>query len=193
MHEYFKKNQRGGASSLSRYSAELGTIAYKTYNSNMKKYSFRKGFTLAEVLITLAIVGIVAALTIPTLVNKIQEAHFHAKWKECYALLNNSFKMVVAENPRMVVSDVDSFFPTSDFIEAILKHLYVEDTCGISNAYDSKICDAYYRKPYWVGTYNIYSYYKTLSGSTLNAYDFCNKAALLRNGAVVYIGGLWSR
>ena len=32
-------------------------------------------FTLAEVLITLGIIGIVAAMTIPTLVSKIQEAH----------------------------------------------------------------------------------------------------------------------
>ena len=34
----------------------------------MKNYSSRKGFTLAEVLITLAIIGVVAAMTIPVLV-----------------------------------------------------------------------------------------------------------------------------
>ena len=44
------------------------------YNSNMKNYSSRKGFTLAEVLITLAIIGIVAAITIPTISKNIQQA-----------------------------------------------------------------------------------------------------------------------
>ncbi len=33
----------------------------------------RKGFTLAEVLITLGIIGIVAALTLPSLIQKYQE------------------------------------------------------------------------------------------------------------------------
>ncbi len=30
-----------------------------------------KGFTLAEVLVTLAVIGVVASLTIPTLINNI--------------------------------------------------------------------------------------------------------------------------
>ena len=33
----------------------------------------KKGFTLAEVLITLAIIGVVAALTVPTVVHKYQQ------------------------------------------------------------------------------------------------------------------------
>ena len=70
----------------------------------MRNYSLQKGFTLAEILIALGIIGVVAAMTIPTLISSIQEANFHAKWKECYAVLNNAFKMVVAENPRMVVA-----------------------------------------------------------------------------------------
>ena len=40
----------------------------------MKRYEKeKKGFTLAEVLITLAIIGIVAAMTIPTLVENAQK------------------------------------------------------------------------------------------------------------------------
>lgn len=31
--------------------------------------SFSKGFTLAEVLLTIGIIGIVAAITIPTIIN----------------------------------------------------------------------------------------------------------------------------
>ncbi len=150
---------------------------------------------MAEVLITLGIIGIVAAMTIPTLVSKIQEAHFHAKWKECYAILNNAFKMTVAENPRMVVTTPENYNPSKEFIDAMLSHLQVVDTCAALTSYDKNLCDNYshYKdsqiKYKWSGTANMYSRYKTLSGGKLNAYDFSNKAALLKNGASIYFGG----
>ena len=140
----------------------------------------------------------VAALTIPTLISNIQEAHFHAKWKECYAILNNAFKMVVAENPRMIASNINSYEQTKEFIDAMLSHLNVVETCGQFTNWDSNLCDNYsnYRdeqvKYKWSGIANIYSRYTTLSGAKLNAYDFGSKAALLKNGASIYFGGLWS-
>ena len=36
----------------------------------------KNAFTLAEVLITLGIIGIVAAITIPTLINNVQDAQY---------------------------------------------------------------------------------------------------------------------
>ena len=48
----------------------------------MKNYSSRKGFTLAEVLITIGIIGVVAALTIPTLIKNYQEKVMVSKVKQ---------------------------------------------------------------------------------------------------------------
>jgi prepilin-type N-terminal cleavage/methylation domain-containing protein len=42
----------------------------------------KKGFTLAEVLITLSIIGVVAALTIPTLTKSFEETRCKAAFKE---------------------------------------------------------------------------------------------------------------
>jgi prepilin-type N-terminal cleavage/methylation domain-containing protein len=39
-----------------------------------KEVCMKKGFTLAEVLITIAIIGIVAALTIPSVIINYQKA-----------------------------------------------------------------------------------------------------------------------
>ena len=39
-------------------------------------------FTLAEVLVTLAIVGIIASITIPALLNNIQEKELKTAWKK---------------------------------------------------------------------------------------------------------------
>ena len=39
----------------------------------MEKYMIRNGFTLAEVLITLGVIGIVAALTIPNVTSQYRK------------------------------------------------------------------------------------------------------------------------
>ena len=58
----------------------------------------RKGFTLAEVLITIGIIGIVAALTIPTLIGNYQKKKIATIVKEEYSKLNLTLKNAEAEN-----------------------------------------------------------------------------------------------
>ena len=53
-------------------------------------------FTLAEVLITLAIIGVVAAMTIPSLVQKYQERETVTRVKKAYSVLNSAYKMALA-------------------------------------------------------------------------------------------------
>lgn len=50
-----------------------------------------KGFTLAEVLITLGIIGVVAAITIPTLINNIQDAQFKSALKKEYSVFSGLY------------------------------------------------------------------------------------------------------
>ncbi len=59
----------------------------------MKK---RLGFTLAEVLITLGIIGVVAAMTIPTLMNQTGQAEFKTGLKKMVSALNQAVTMNVA-------------------------------------------------------------------------------------------------
>ena len=59
----------------------------------MKK---RFGFTLAEVLITLGIIGVVAAMTIPTLIQNTSSTKFSAQFKKTLATLNNAAEMAQA-------------------------------------------------------------------------------------------------
>ena len=62
----------------------------------MNKDSFAKikGFTLAEVLITLTIIGVIAAMTVPTLYTKYQKYTFVVGLKKAYATLQNAVKMI---------------------------------------------------------------------------------------------------
>ena len=52
------------------------------------------GFTLAEVLITLGIIGVVAALTIPMLLTKCQEQIIKNQLKKQYSVIQQALKIV---------------------------------------------------------------------------------------------------
>lgn len=70
-------------------------------NSTINKQTNLKlcnGFTLAEVLITLGIIGIVAAITIPALMKSTQDAEFKAAWKKTYSQASQAYAMAVNEN-----------------------------------------------------------------------------------------------
>ncbi len=57
----------------------------------------KKGFTLAEVLITLTIIGVVAALTIPTVVRNYQKQQTVVQLKKVYSALSNTTNLAIAE------------------------------------------------------------------------------------------------
>ncbi|CDE60479.1 putative type II secretion protein [Fusobacterium sp. CAG:439] len=56
----------------------------------------RYGFTLAEVLITLGIIGVVAAMTMPTLMNSTQGAQYKAAYKKALSALSQAVVLNVA-------------------------------------------------------------------------------------------------
>ena len=57
-----------------------------------------EGFTLAEVLITLGIIGVVAAMTLPTLIQNHQKQETIAKVQKIYTILNQALKQSELEN-----------------------------------------------------------------------------------------------
>lgn len=53
----------------------------------------KNGFTLAEVLITLGIIGVVAALTLPTVINRTKEAELINRTKRTVSVIQNAVLM----------------------------------------------------------------------------------------------------
>ena len=60
-------------------------------------FSVRFGFTLAEVLITLGIIGVVAAMTLPVVVGNYQKKVTAVKVKKFYSMFNQAFQMAQLE------------------------------------------------------------------------------------------------
>lgn len=93
----------------------------------------KKAFTLAEVLITLGIIGIVAAMTIPTLLTNIREKQTVSKLKQTYSMLSQAFKLVednggvlgdLAENDNISSKD-----RAAKFMDLLRPHLKILVDC----------------------------------------------------------------
>jgi competence protein ComGC len=69
---------------------EIKPITY-----NLKKFV---AFTLAEVLITLGIIGVVSAMTIPTLMSKYNKKVIETKLKEDYSIIQQVIKSNIAND-----------------------------------------------------------------------------------------------
>lgn len=72
------------------------------------------GFTLAEVLITLGVIGVVAAMSIPTLQAKIQRKIYGAKLIQTHAILTQGFKRYLATNEVDLLSETPAFDSVQD-------------------------------------------------------------------------------
>lgn len=58
----------------------------------------KKGFTLSEVLITLGIVGIIAAMTLPALLAKHRKVVIETSLKKFYTITNQAILRSVVDN-----------------------------------------------------------------------------------------------
>ena len=97
----------------------------------------KKAFTLAEVLITLGIIGVVAAMTIPTLISKYYEKQTVTKVIEIQSILSQALKLVEEEYDTPENWGLSTRYYTkedSEKIGEIMKHaLKISLDCGTSD------------------------------------------------------------
>jgi prepilin-type N-terminal cleavage/methylation domain-containing protein len=107
----------------------------------------RFAFTLAEVLITLGIIGIIAALTLPTLIQNAKEKATVAKVRETYSILSQAYKHAVAEygTPEGWYTGTGGMYdPQSHIDMATPMKQYMKlsaDCVGKEDTYTKKYCD----------------------------------------------------
>lgn len=136
-----------------------------------------KAFTLAEVLITLGIIGVVAALTMPSLIQKHKEKELAVGIRKLYADINNALRLSQVESD----GDIDYstvFNPNNTNYEsaiAFAKYFNGAKVCKDRNACKDLYHRIKYSKRYVAGT-----------GKAVDS-NLGNPAIILNNGAMLYI------
>lgn len=100
-------------------------------------YKQKKAFTLAEVLITLAVIGVVAALTLPTLIKNYEKQVYVTNLKKAYAELSQVFKLYIADEGVTDLSQTSLFSTDNNYTklnEILNKYFKVADLCYSSHA-----------------------------------------------------------
>lgn len=94
-------------------------------------------FTLAEVLITLGVIGIVAAISIPQVVVKYQKAQTLSQLKKVYSVLNNAYNKAILENGDITSWGLTGAENSSGLVSAyqtiLAPNLNIARYCGTNN------------------------------------------------------------
>jgi len=89
--------------------------------------SKKAAFTLAEVLITLGVIGVVAAITMPPLITNIQS---HVKAKR---IQNIEQKFSKATDKMLVLDGMNGYGSTMNFVNKLKDHLKIAKICDNDN------------------------------------------------------------
>ena len=135
-------------------------------------------FTLAEVLITLGIIGIVASMTIPTLMQKYYEHQTVSKLRETYSIISQALKQLEdeyggIESWGIKTYDEEAATILADRFKTVLK---VATDCGTVD--ENEHCFA--------------RSYKFLNGNSFDGYakdPMYYKITLLNGTSVIFKGG----
>ena len=88
----------------------------------------KAAFTLAEVLITLGIIGVVAAITIPGLINHYKAQRLRTQFLESYSIVQQVFKQMEADD----VSLDPTTYSVEEYPKVFGKYLKGATNCNIS-------------------------------------------------------------
>ena len=113
------------------------------YPSNLKSTTHnspkcKSAFTLAEVLITLGIIGVVAAITLPTLIQNYKKKVYVDSLKSGYSILNNGFRLMMSEEGVDDIEDTELF--------AVMKAVGADTDTVASEQAAAKVLSKYFQK-----------------------------------------------
>lgn len=136
------------------------------------------GFTLAEVLITLGIIGVVAAMTIPNLINNYKAHRLRSQFLKSYSTVQQVLKQMEVDDVSL---DISTYKENASFYKAFMKYLQAPFDCGYAEFIKNSPC--YHYIPY--GTDNAKPYVSLDGNSTVNGNWFDDGQIALQDGTLL--------
>jgi prepilin-type N-terminal cleavage/methylation domain-containing protein len=139
----------------------------------MHRHLFKRGFTLAEVLITLSIIGVISALMIPSFVKNMSNISNYQAMKVNYRNLSSASQLIINDNGGSIShGDLANSY---DLLTRYGKYLTFV-----------KICQT---KPVTNGCFNNPGTYAFDTGNliALTWDDAAESAAVLKNGSILFV------
>lgn len=143
----------------------------------------KKAFTLAEILITLGIIGVVASMTLPVLLNNSRNHEFQAALRTAYSEIQQGLNLMSADLGTTIVP---SDYPRSALYPIYKKYFRKIYDCGYATP-DPSLCMARASNQSDENNFNNDLTYKTYTGHTLWTNPFDDGQFVLSNGMLVLI------
>lgn len=102
------------------------TLAESVTHVDTPPNKVKFGFTLAEILITLGIIGVVAAMTIPNLIANNKAHRLKSQFLESYSIVQQVFKQMEADDVSLNPKD----YPTGQFYKTFMKYVQAPTDCN---------------------------------------------------------------
>jgi len=90
--------------------------------AQIAKFTRKQAFTLAEVLITLAIIGIIAAITIPSIIANHQKRTLETQFAKTYRTLTQMVNLATAEHGGLVSWEWKESYSSNEYVEIFNKN-----------------------------------------------------------------------
>jgi prepilin-type N-terminal cleavage/methylation domain-containing protein len=120
---------------------------------------FKIGFTLAEVLITLLIIGVVASLVIPSLINDTQRQEDYSKLLKAVSVIQTAGNLIRIENGGRMANVVNNSIDLANLFAEKMHYIKrCDSTASSPNCYMSNLENMYTLNGGLLGNYTPYPY-----------------------------------
>jgi len=103
----------------------------------------RRFFTLAEVLITLTVIGVLASMTVPSLLHNINNSEYRESFKKNYKDLAEATQYIKAENGGMLDQAFILSLGSNSFRDLYANHLNIQSKCTPSTCWKESVFIGY--------------------------------------------------
>ncbi len=137
----------------------------------------KTAFTLAEVLITIGIIGIVAAMTLPAIIHKKQSVELETGFKKGYSVLQQVIARMTADEGQIINYDN---YPDRKFYDIFKKYLSLYVDCGFDGCVSADITPE-------DGGMNLVSKYKTYNKSRYTTLEMFDEGQAITTDGMLFL------